>query len=64
MKANSDMNRELGKFIDGATVDNLVEAARAATRRRKNLNLHPELADPIRQIVKSTLETFIGGASE
>ena len=47
------MNRELGKFIDGATVDNLVEAARAATRRRKNLNLHPELADPIQRLLNA-----------
>ncbi|MGC2855336.1 WbuC family cupin fold metalloprotein [Novispirillum sp. DQ9] len=38
------------KLIDRATLDALSADAAASPRRRRNLNLHPELADPIQRL--------------
>lgn len=38
------------KLIDAATLDALSAEAAAAVRRRRNLNLHPELADPVQRL--------------
>lgn len=39
--------------IDERALDALVARARAAPRRRQNLNLHPELADPIQRLLNA-----------
>lgn len=38
------------KLITAATLDALSAEAAAVSRRRRNLNLHPELADPIQRL--------------
>jgi cupin fold WbuC family metalloprotein len=39
--------------IDERALDALVARARAAPRRRQNLNLHPELSDPIQRLLNA-----------
>jgi cupin fold WbuC family metalloprotein len=41
------------QFLDEAALDDLVARARASARRRQNLNLHPELSDPIQRLLNA-----------
>ncbi len=40
-------------FLDATAIDRLVAGARAAPRRRLNLNLHAELSDPIQRFLNA-----------
>jgi cupin fold WbuC family metalloprotein len=39
--------------LDGRALDELAARARLAPRRRQNLNLHPELSDPIQRLLNA-----------
>ena len=41
------------RLLDEPLIDALVAEARAAPRRRKNLNLHPRLEDPIQRFLNA-----------
>ncbi len=40
-------------LIDAQVIDDLVARARQVLRRRLNLNLHPQLADPIQRLLNA-----------
>ena len=40
-------------FLDAHAIDELVTRARSSPRRRLNLNLHPELSDPIQRLLNA-----------
>jgi cupin fold WbuC family metalloprotein len=40
-------------FLDGRAIDEFVARARSSPRRRLNLNLHPELSDPIQRFLNA-----------
>jgi cupin fold WbuC family metalloprotein len=41
------------QFLDEKALDALVARARTSPRRRQNLNLHPELSDPIQRLLNA-----------
>lgn len=47
------MTERTPHLIDAPVIDDLVARARRAPRRRLNLNLHPQLADPIQRLLNA-----------
>jgi cupin fold WbuC family metalloprotein len=46
--------------IDQKTIDNLIEQARTSPRKRKNLNFHPQLSDPLQRMLHAMEpETYV-----
>jgi cupin fold WbuC family metalloprotein len=41
------------RYVDGGTIADLVTRMRASPRGRLNLNLHPQLADPIQRFINA-----------
>jgi len=47
------MTSEGFRYVDGGTIADLVARMRASPRGRLNLNLHPQLSDPIQRFVNA-----------
>jgi len=47
------MTNPTANFLDSDAIDALVQRAAASPRRRLNLNLHPQLADPIQRFLNA-----------
>jgi cupin fold WbuC family metalloprotein len=47
------MENRTTMFLDGRAIDEFVARARSSPRRRLNLNLHPELSDPIQRFLNA-----------